>query len=165
MSSSRSEDSYSDTLAQFEEEWANYDQNCLELKALYRRERSHLEENHSDFAENVEKTVDKTFLMLGEAEALLDKAKSPSTLWHVYERINSGRQRKELGILMKKLKENDEKVKEQTDKIRQESKNNTGRGGERRPRQDFRNRKKRISKTIPFTEPYDEDLCDFETID
>ncbi|CAG2004707.1 unnamed protein product [Fusarium graminearum] len=161
MSSSRSEDSYSDTLAQFEEEWANYNQNCLELKVLFNKERSYLRRNHNNFAKYVKKTVAKTFLMVNEAETLIDKAKSPHSLKRLYHKINqSGKQQKELGILMKKLKENGEKVKEQTDKIRHESKNKTAPGDEGpSPFEVF------LGKTIPFTEPYDEDLCNFETID
>ncbi|UZP41741.1 hypothetical protein NXS19_009557 [Fusarium pseudograminearum] len=166
MSSSRSEDSYSDTLAQFEEEWANYNQNCLELNVVYKRQSSHLEMNHSDFAKNVKNTVDKTFLMVYEAEELVNKGRSLNSLRRLYHKINhSGKQQKALKILMKKLKENDEKVKQQTDKIRHESNNNTGPGSEHQSSQLFRNRKKMIPRTIPFTEPYDEDLCSFETID
>lgn len=115
-----------------------------------------LRQTQHDAAKHTEITIDLTFKTIQEAQAILKKATplNPLTSW-VETLVSSGIQSKEFKELELKMAANDNEVKRLIQKIEniEESQDSSF------PSSDTFNLS--IEKKIPFTEPYDEDLCDF----
>lgn len=147
----------------------SYKANVYELERLFLA-CPDLRRTHFDIAGDVEDTITRTLGALKEAETLVDKDMSQTTIMRwVGEAFSSLRPPlKDCENLKQRMEENNRQVETLSRRIERITASQPAHEYGRSSFDLFNppiDMKPPIERTIPFTEPYDEDLCEFETVD